>query len=230
MQQRIRWQQRPIVTWGLLGIQLFVFILMEIRGGSENAYTLLNFGAKENYLIASGEYFRLICPIFLHIGWMHLLLNSLTLYYVGALVENMIGHWRFLFIYFYAGLMGNIFSYQFSWHISAGASTALFGLFAFFVAKGRQYPSNRYYNHLAQQFKMLIIMNMVCNLFSTSVDIYGHLGGALGGFLATFLFSPTPRKGLDIQRLWSLGIYLGIVAFVIFNWGTFNQLIFQLFQ
>ena len=48
------------ITWILLLLNLILWILMEINGGSQNPITLIKFGAKEGILITGGEYWRLL--------------------------------------------------------------------------------------------------------------------------------------------------------------------------
>ena len=96
--------RKPYLTYIFLGLQCLVFLAMTFLGGSENSYLLLLFGAKENSLIAlHQEYWRLFTPIFIHIGFVHLLMNSLVLYYLGSFVEKIIGSWRFALLYILAG-------------------------------------------------------------------------------------------------------------------------------
>ena len=58
---------RPLLVWGLLGINIVMFIVETLVGGSDNSATLVTLGAKVNTLIVMGQYWRLITPMFLHI-------------------------------------------------------------------------------------------------------------------------------------------------------------------
>ena len=106
-----------------------------LAGGSDNPQTLVNLGA--NYaprVTVLGEYWRLFTANFLHIGLMHLAFNLYALYIVGTEVEMFYGPARFLVIYLLTGLSGAIASYAFTYGLSAGASTAIFGLIGTLVA------------------------------------------------------------------------------------------------
>ena len=116
---------KPFFTYVFLSIQIIVFFLMEIAGGSLNPLVLLAFGAKYNPLIIEGEWWRFFTPIFLHIGFFHLLMNSLALYYLGTMVEKIYGNVRFLIIYLFAGFFGTLTSFMFTPNVSAGASGAI---------------------------------------------------------------------------------------------------------
>lgn len=217
-------QKLPFVSYSLLAIQIIVWLIMTGLGGSQRADLLILFGSKVNALIAAGQYWRLLTPIFIHIGLTHLLFNSITLYYLGPMVENIVGHWRFLAIYLLSGLMGNLMSYQFSAAISAGASTALFGLFAFFIVKAYLHPNNPYYEALGRTYKTLIIMNIVLNLLASNVDLAGHLGGALGGLLASFIFAQNRNEIKVWQVVLALGLYLVIAYVIMANKGIYQLL------
>ena len=218
--------RKPFVTYTLLGIQIILFIMMEFMGSSESSATLLLFGAKFNPLIAAGEYWRLITPMFLHIGIVHLLINSITLYYLGSMVENIVGHWRYSVIYLASGLMGNLFSYQFSENISAGASTALFGLFAVFLALKNLFPRNRHIQSIGSQYLTLVVINLVFGIMGSGIDIWGHVGGLVGGFLVTMalLRGEGPDQRLT-QRIGSAATFVVIAGFILINHGIFNTLI-----
>ncbi len=73
-------RNQPYITYGLLIIMVVVFAIMSVMGGTENPVTLVEFGAKYNPLIRAGEYWRLITPMFIHIGFTHILMNGITLY------------------------------------------------------------------------------------------------------------------------------------------------------
>ena len=138
-----RLKNQPFITYALLGISIIVFLGLELTGGSENILNLVNWGAMVRPLVAQNhEYWRFITPMFLHIGFMHIILNMVTLYYIGAQVEAIYGHWRYLGIYLLSG----------------------------------------------------IVINLLFNLFSSSVDMMGHVGGLIGGLLVATAFAVPNRE------------------------------------
>ena len=183
--QIINKESKSYVTWVLLAITIGVFIVESVVGGSQNYQTLLLMGAKTNNLVQAGQWWRLITPIFLHIGIFHIFMNGFTLLYVGQILEPMVGHWRFFVIYMLSGIMGNLASFAFGANnvISAGASTSLFGLFAAFLALGLIYRENRFLRELGKSFLGLIAINLLMDLTMSGIDIWGHVGGAVGGLL-----------------------------------------------
>ena len=183
--QIINKESKSYVTWVLLAITIGVFIVESVVGGSQNYQTLLLMGAKTNNLVQAGQWWRLITPIFLHIGIFHIFMNGFTLLYVGQILEPMVGHWRFFVIYMLSGIMGNLASFAFGANnvISAGASTSLFGMFAAFLALGLIYRENRFLRELGKSFLGLIAINLLMDLTMSGIDIWGHVGGALGGLL-----------------------------------------------
>lgn len=136
-------RDKPYVTYLLLGVMVIVFALMSVMGGTENPMTLVQFGAKYNPLIRAGQYWRLITPMFIHIGFTHILMNGITLYFIGQYVEELFGHWRFAIIFFVSGILGNLGSFAFTAGLSAGASTAIFGLFGAFMMLGESFSKTR---------------------------------------------------------------------------------------
>ena len=159
-------------------IQIIMFIIMTLSGGSTNPGVLVYFGAKYNpFIIAFHQYWRFITPIFLHIGLEHLVMNSIFLYFLGNQLESIVGHGRFFVIYLLSGIMGNIASFAFSPSISAGASTSLFGLFGIILYLSTKHKYIYFFRELGMQYKALLIMNLLSSLFLSRVDVYGHLGG-----------------------------------------------------
>src|SRR5580704_1118960 len=130
-------QNPRFFTLLFIGINIVIYILMvlvSINAGAPDPLingaspaVLIDFG--ERYLpgIANGEWWRLITPMFLHLGLMHLLFNSAALYQIGPMVEESYGSGKFVFVYILTGLVGNFGSYIFRFE-GAGASGAIYGL------------------------------------------------------------------------------------------------------
>lgn len=210
----------PVVTYILLIIQITVFLLETVNGGSNNPLTLVNYGAKVNVAIVQGQWWRLITPMFVHIGFTHILINSITLYFAGIQLEELFGHVKFLAIYLVSGIMGNLLSFAFGDFstITAGASTGLFGLFAVFIALGYLNKSNTNLRLLGNQFMTLIILNIIMDIFMNGVDILGHIGGALGGILITFVISKNFSENQNI--LLRIGSSLLLLILVVFLYSV----------
>lgn len=201
-----RFSNKPFMTYTFLTIQIILFLLMTLFfGGSENTYTLILFGAKFNPLIVMGDWWRLITPMFLHIGWLHLAVNSVCVYYIGTHLEKIMGHWRFALIYLLSGVAGNVASFAFSDSVSAGASTSIFGLFATTLMLAETFKGNAYYREIAKTFGILIVFNFITGFLSIgdgNVDNTGHAGGLVGGFLiATAISVPNAPVDLKTKRI-----------------------------
>ena len=89
----------------VIAINIVVYLLGLIPPLGAN---ILNLGQSANYLIADGEYWRLITAMFIHGGFFHLLFNMFSLYVFGPELERIAGKLRFFTIYFVSGFMGNI--------------------------------------------------------------------------------------------------------------------------
>ena len=91
--------------------------------------TLIKYGAKVNSLIYEGEWWRFITPVFLHIGFLHLVMNTLALYFLGPTVERMYGNIRFLFIYLFAGITGFVGEFYFQFQFIGRGKWCYFWMF-----------------------------------------------------------------------------------------------------
>jgi rhomboid protease GluP len=200
---------KPFFTYIFLGVQMFMFLVLELFGGSTNTNTLIFFGAKVNELIYQGEWWRLITPIFLHIGFLHLLMNSFALYYIGTTVEKMYGSWRFLFIYLFAGIIGSFLSFVFSPAISAGASGSIFGLFGSLLLLGIMKP-NLFFRTIGPNILIVIAINLALGFTIPNVDNAGHIGGLMGGFIAALIVQ-LPKMSRLFLRLVGVIISIGLV-------------------
>lgn len=173
--------KKPIVTYFLVGTIIFVFALMYVLGnGSLDTKTLYLFGG----LVKNGSFIRLFTSIFLHIGFVHLIMNTWALILLGKQTENFYGHVKTLIIFIFSGLIGNLLSLVLMGKntISAGASGAIFGLMGailYFAINQRTYMGEA----LKREILPVIIMNLLFGFFLTGVNMYAHIGGLIGGLL-----------------------------------------------
>lgn len=207
MQQAIRrFINGPYVTISLIVVMSVIYLLMVAAGGASNTNVLITFGAKINVLIDAGQWWRLVTPMFLHLSFEHILLNMVTLYFLGLQIEVLFGHWRFLVLFLVSGIGGNLASFAFDPNaLSAGASTAIFGLFGAFLMLGESFRQNVYIRQMTRTFLLFIGFNLVFGFFTPGVDIAGHIGGLLTGFLMGYIVgAPKIGRVVFIKRIFSV--------------------------
>lgn len=181
-------------TYVFIAVDILIFLLMTLSGGTQNSRNLIRFGANYAPLVASGEYWRLFTANFIHIGIAHLLFNMFALFQLGAQVEAVYGRPRFLAIYLLSGLSGAIFSYMLTQGLSAGASTSLFGLFGALVVYF--YKHRELFGRMGQQqlvsLGVVLLINVIIGLSpGSNVDNWGHLGGFIGGLVLAWFLCPS---------------------------------------
>ncbi|SJZ81978.1 rhomboid protease GluP [Pilibacter termitis] len=217
-----RWKRKPYMMYLFLAIQSIIFAYMQFIAPLTTGYpseswglVVMLGGMYPQAIIEQGEWWRFITPIFIHIGWTHFVLNSVTLYFIGEQLEELYGHLRFALLYLGAGILGNFVSFAFNGGVvAAGASTSLFGLFAALAILRFFFPENYGVRQLASQFLLLIALNLVMNVFDSSVDMHGHLGGAIGGALLAILCG-MPRN-MHRYKLWMRTLAaIGVLALVL---------------
>ena len=172
-------------TYIIIGINIAIWLLGQLFLLLFKEDYLTSFGIKDNAKILSGEYWRLITPIFLHADIMHISANSFSLLIFGQVIERMFGTKKFLIIYFVSGILGNIASFIFSSSMSLGASGAIMGIggsFIYIWLKNRETFSGSSRQYLT--FVFLVFFNLFYGFTKPGIDNFAHLGGFLGGYLS----------------------------------------------
>lgn len=212
-EKNLLFAKKPFLTYIFASINLIMFLLLELFGSSTNTLTLIKFGAKYNPAILDGEWWRFFTPIFLHIGFLHLFMNTAALYYLGLAVERIYGSFRFLFIYLIAGIAGVVASFAFTTNISAGASGAIFGLFGGLLYFGVVHRS-LFFRTMGSNVLGLIAINLVFGFVVPIVDNSAHIGGLIGGFLAS-AFVHLPKHKPLIRQLMAFLILVIMIGSVL---------------
>ena len=160
---------------------------------------------------------RMVTSLFVHSGFFHILFNMWAVFIFGRMLENMLGSWRFLALYFLSGLGGSMAVTLLAPTTSVvGASGAIFGLFAAFFVLQRSLGSN------AVSLLVIMGLNLVIGFLpGTNISWQAHVGGIAVGFLTGYVFSKTRnvrQRGLQIGLLVGeavLIIALTVVGYVL---------------
>jgi rhomboid protease GluP len=185
---------QPVVTWGILGFTLFIYLLQMASQTLLGGDLPLALGAKINSAILRGEWWRFLTPVVLHGSLLHVGVNMYSLFILGPQLEAFYGHGRFLGLYLVAGFSGVAASFALSNSASVGASTAIFGLLGALGVFA--YLNRRLFGARAQALLRNIVQVAVINLIiglSPGIDNWGHVGGLVGGALAGWLGGPEYR-------------------------------------
>ncbi len=199
----------PSVTLLLVLANVSVFAYMLRQGvhfevASLSVHVALRWGANFNPFTLNGEAWRLLTSLFLHGGYLHLLVNMYALFSLGSTLEAFVGKRAFLALYLLCGIGGGLASL--GWNVytaSVGASGAIFGLYGYQVLAGIL-DERQTRKEIIWQLVNLGIFVAVNLVFGTymNVDHAGHFGGLFTGMLL-LLF-------VEIRR--SYRIYLPVFA------------------
>jgi rhomboid protease GluP len=181
MAEDIFTKKEPIVTKILLLINAVIFLLSFVLGQNAIINLFANYGPN----VKNGEIYRLITGAFVHVAMLHFLFNMYALYIIGPQIENFFGRWRYLTIYIGSAIVGSLLSVMFNpGTVSIGASGAIFGLLGSLLYFGYHY---RVYldSVIKSQIVPLILLNLFIGFMSTGIDNAAHIGGLIGGVLAS---------------------------------------------
>jgi rhomboid protease GluP len=211
---------RPTVTYAILGVTVFIYLLqylaqpggllyntflqlsqiimgssltdLLISRGYAQPDLLVMLGGKISPLIRAGQVWRLFTPALLHFSLIHIGANMYSLFALGPSLERFFGHKRFLVLYILTAMGGNVLSFLMTTKgVSAGASTAIFGLVG---AEGIFiYRNRRMFGARARSMLNNVIFIVVINLalgITAGFDNWGHLGGLLTGLAFGWFAGP----------------------------------------
>ena len=228
--------------WKLTGLLLLINISMfviEVLNGvsifSPRMGDLLVWGANYAPLTLTGDAWRLLSSMFLHIGLIHLAVNCWALYIWGIYAEFYYGRRFYLAMYLSAGLVGsllsvlhNVFNQQIlndanAFVVSAGASGAIMGLGGALIVAAWRPKASLHPDQALQLKPLLVIMaiNFGLGLSIAGIDNAAHLGGIITGALLGLVFSLTENMRQQQRQIMRISSFI-ILALI--GWFTFYQL------
>jgi rhomboid protease GluP len=206
--------KQPITTT-LVGMNVAVFGVMVLTGVSPvepSSAQLLKWGANWGPLSLGPQPWRLLASNYIHVGFLHILLNMWCLWNLGFLAERVFDPWTYVLIYTASGLAGSLGSLW--WHplsIGAGASGAIFGLAGALIAAlylGHLPISRQAIRGTLKSLLTFAGYNLFFGAVARGIDNSAHIGGllaglALGAILAKHLMEPP-----EIRDRWRRAVFI----------------------
>ncbi len=190
----------PVVSGVLVGINVIIYILCAFWG--EQLYVMGNLNAYS--VLLQKEYGRIVWAMFLHGGTGHLFNNMLILFFMGAMIEKEVGHVWYLLLYFFSGIVGNMFSLfmkvmSSDMSGSMGASGGVFGLDGVLLAMVL-FSGKRMQNVTPVRVMVMIGFSLYSGFTGSNIDNAAHVGGLVTGFLGGCLVCIMQRRRRERQR------------------------------
>lgn len=175
-----------VITLTLLAINVLLFVGQQVNPQFVNGNLALA------PIIAAAEPWRMLTTAFLHGGILHLALNMYALWIIGSHLEQMLGRWRYITLYFLSAFGGSVavllltpFGQQWVW-TTVGASGAVFGLFAGIAIVLKRVGGNY------SQILIIIGINVVFS-FTGNISWQAHLGGMAVGAMLSYVYAFLPK-------------------------------------
>jgi len=223
----VPYRYAPVVTWALIAANCIVFLIQASLGPADLEAFVFAFGlvpARYLELFAGGsggsrlgDLLPFFTMMFLHGGWLHLILNMWTLWVFGPTVEDRLGHGRYLAFYLACGLAASVAHFVFnptSVVPALGASGAIAGVLGSYM---RLFPLARVvvlvpiifiplffevhaFVFVGLWFLLQVLQGTVELLLPSSgggVAWWAHIGGFVAGLVCPLLVqSDYPDEGV----------------------------------
>ncbi|MFJ3301703.1 rhomboid family intramembrane serine protease [Streptomyces sp. NPDC086549] len=208
----------PMVTYTLIGLNVLAYLAELVRPSVVDRFDMLG-TVPAGYLpegVAHGEWYRLLTGAFLHLpptegtfGIAHIVMNMVSLWNLGRVVEAQLGRVRFTALYLLSALGGSVLVLLIAPETpTLGASGAIFGLGAAYYVMARRLGADM---SAVNRFMGGLVLWLVISAWATSWQ--GHLGGLLSGGVVALAYAYAPR---DRRRaLVQTGVCLALLALLV---------------
>ncbi|MGD9276033.1 MAG: rhomboid family intramembrane serine protease [Candidatus Pacearchaeota archaeon] len=203
------------VTINLILINIACFVLFTILLFIDVNY--LDFIALKPSNILGGKYlWTFLTSMFMHGGFFHIFANMFSLFFIGSLIEKILGRKRYLWFYIFSGLFAGIFFvlssliFQNDFNTFAvGASGALFGVAGLMVMLTPNLPLYVMFIPIPIKAKyaipgLLFILWLISVTANVGIGNTAHLGGLVAGLVyGIYLQGKFPNKVKMISKRFS---------------------------
>jgi membrane associated rhomboid family serine protease len=212
-----------ITTFVLIGLNVLVWLAIQATGGAnsvlvdklallpDSALRRLSDGTLVNVRgVDDGAWWQLVTSTFTHVEPLHIGFNMLALYFLGPMLESVLGRARFLALYLVSGIAGSAVVMLLSnpHGQTLGASGSIFGLMGALAVVALKARGQ------VQTILVWIGLNLAFTFTMGGISWQGHVGGLIGGALlgTAMAYAPRPHRSL-VQ--WSAVALLLVVSLVL---------------
>jgi len=162
---------------------------------------------KPSNILAGRYVWTFLTSMFMHVGFFHLFANMLSLFFIGGLVEKLLGKKRYLWFYLIAGLFAGLFFVGISYFLktdlntfAVGASGALFGLVGLLMLLTPNLPVYIMFIPIPIKMKyaapgILVVLWLISITGNVPIGNTAHLGGLISGLVyGIYLRKKFPQK------------------------------------
>ncbi|HIF31952.1 MAG: rhomboid family intramembrane serine protease [Pirellulaceae bacterium] len=136
--------------------------------------------------IRAGQVWRLVTPMFLHFGVLHLLFNMMWLYQLGGQIEGRKGRTKYILMVLALAVFSSLVQVLIEkYAFFGGMSGVVYGLFGFIWMKVRFDPSDRF--ELSNNTVMIMLIWFGFCFFLRDVANGGHAGGLFLGVVMGYI-------------------------------------------
>jgi membrane associated rhomboid family serine protease len=207
-------QIKPVLTWGLIAVNVVVFLYQVSLGPRQGQVFVFEFGMipavffgyreLPSYMAAIPSQLSLLTNMFLHGGWLHLIGNMVYLWIFGDNIEAAMGRIRFLVFYLLCGVLASL-SHALTDPTSvlptigaSGAISGVLGAYALLYPRARVlvllwlgFFTRLMYIPAAIALGFWFLLQLVNGALSSEqggVAFWAHIGGFVAGLVLVGLF------------------------------------------
>lgn len=149
--------------------------------------------------VLGGEKIRMLTSGFLHVDWLHLILNMYVLYMFGGFITSQLGNISFLIIYFGSLLAGSVYALSYHkdepYYSAVGASGAVSGIVYATILVSPDMSLYLFFIPIPIPGYIFAVGYLLYSIYGMKKQLgnighAAHLGGAIGGFALTLLLEP----------------------------------------
>lgn len=224
------------LTWVFIIISFFIFIISILPNGMDKLSLLFFAGDGKEFIkeIRQGEIWRLITPVFLHFGFLHIIFNIMWLKDLGKVLEHKSGPFFFGLFFIVTAILSNFAQYLTFGPKFGGMSGVVYG-FLGLLWMNSTFNSRSEISLPKHDVNMMIIWFLLCmvGLIGNIANMAHGVGLTIGMFFGIWTGIKESKSKLNFKKLFgylSLAFAFTGLTFVVEYWKFGTKLyIFSFF-